>query len=547
MNLVAHFKVERPASGVRRLNAQRSTLAGALLSPAPVREAFTLLVFLAFTASAAPLRLDPLYASDMVLPCGAPFVVTGEAAPNEEVAVRFGALPEARARADARGRWRATLPAAPASAQPRDLVVRASRESLVCTNVLAGDLWLCAGQSNMAFPLASCDGGAAAAAATDPNLRLLHLACRLPTDNRPWNESQLAVASSTEPFHISWCGVSPRSAPPLSGVAVLFGQALRRARPGVPLGLIQLAVGGAPVEAFLPAPEGARPTWLDDPAFPAPWCQTRAKVNLKNAHSASGQAPARHPYEPGLLYDCGVAPLTALPVAGVLWYQGESNATTGGTPDVALDAAVMRAGLTSLIASWRRAWARDDMPFVLIQLPRMNRPWMLYREQQALVAQALPRVGLVVTTDTGNPANVHPTDKAAVAQRAAGEALRVAYRDPQAPAFTFAASAAGADTVVVRFTPGHRLAVRGGALAGFELSADGQTFTPAQAALRPDHTVALAAGAVSSPVEVRYNWSPVPLGNLYNSDDLPVAPFRLRLSAQPSEPLNLSNRKPYEP
>lgn len=512
-------------------NVQFSTREVAVIAPAPDRAAFALLLLFALPLAATPLCLDSIYGSDMVLPCNTPFAITGEASPGQEVTVRLGTQPEQRTRTDARGRWRTALPTTPPSAQPIDLVVSADHVSVVCTNVLVGDLWLCAGQSNMAFPLASCDGGAAAAAsAADTQLRLLNIACRLPTHNTPWSDSQLALANAPDLFRRSWCAVSPQTAPKLSGVAVLFGQALRHSRPGVPLGLIQLAVGGAPVEAFIPAQDGAHRAWLDDPAFSAPWCQARAKTNLANALGRVAFAAVRHPYEPGCLYTDGVVPLTALPVAGVLWYQGESNATTGGTPDAALDAEVMRAGLSALITRWRRAWSREDLPFILIQLPRMNRPWMLYREQQMLVSQALPNVGLVVTTDTGSPTNVHPSDKTPVALRAAGEAMRIAYRVPDAPVFAFGIRACGANPVTVCFTSGQKIVVRGTSLNGFELSPDGVTFVPAQATLKPDNTVALNANGVSSPAEVRYNWCSVPLGNLYNAIGLPVAPFRLSVS-----------------
>jgi sialate O-acetylesterase len=467
----------------------------------------------------------------MVLPRDTAFAVSGECSPNREVAVRVGARPEQRAQADAQGLWRVTVAPLPASAVPCSITVRSGTESVACTNVLVGDLWLCAGQSNMAFPLRSCDAAQdALAAACDPLLRCLNVECRLPTANKPWDDKLLALSITSDAFRPAWCAVTPQTAPALSGVAVLFGQALRRTRPGVPLGLVQLAVGGAPAEAFTPADE-RRGGWLDDPAFPAPWCQMRAKVNLARALAAPGLADVRHPYEPGLLYGRAVAPLAALfPVSGVLWYQGESNATDGGTPDAALDPAVMRQGIESLIASWRRAWHRSDLPFVLVMLPRMNRPWMLYREQQLRVAQAYPHVGLAVATDTGEPNNVHPADKQLVAARAAREALRIAYRDPSVPGPTFALSAAGGSPVVVRFTSGQSLSVKGESLVGFELSADGAAFVPARAALRADSTVTVAADGLSSPIAVRYNWSPVPLGNLCNAAGIPVPPFRLSVA-----------------
>ena len=91
----------------------------------------------------------------------------------------------------------------------------------------------------------------------------------------------------------------------------------------------------------------------------------------------------RHPYEPAYLFEAAIAPLGHLPVKGVLWYQGESNAH-----DLELHEQLFRL----LEQSWRRHFARrwscefqkkPDLPFYVVQLSSLSRPsWPAFRDSQ---------------------------------------------------------------------------------------------------------------------------------------------------------------------
>lgn len=59
--------------------------------------------------------------------------------------------------------------------------------------------------------------------------------------------------------------------------------------------------------------------------------------------------------------------MTALPITGVIWCQGESDAEI-------IDNEQNGMLLKTMISSWRKAFRNPEMPFVMIQLPRINDP-----------------------------------------------------------------------------------------------------------------------------------------------------------------------------
>ena len=246
--------------------------------------------------------------------------------------------------------------------------------------------------------------------------------------------------------------------------------------------------------------------------------------------------PPRAPWESvaGLstIYNAMVAPLGDLPLRGVLWYQGESN--TG-------EAATYRAELDALVAQWRRQFSGgpdgDRLPALVVQLPNFGAPptaptasgWAEVREAMRLVARDDAQVGLAVTVDLGEVADIHPVQKLEIGRRLARAARRVVYGEEVAPSgpVPLGAERRG-DEVVVTFedvTDG--LVVRGDSRPiGFELCGDG--------AASCRYVVARAEGdAVAIPLDgraasrVRYAWADSPIVNLYDGSGVPVGPFEV--------------------
>ena len=213
----------------------------------------------------------------------------------------------------------------------------------------------------------------------------------------------------------------------LSAIAWWTAKALHLQQ-AIPIGVVENAVGGSGTEAWLPREvleahaeyadllgEG----WLECPHL-SPWARGRARLNL-GTHLG-----AMHPFRPAFLFESGLRPWAGFPFAGVLWYQGETNAELA-------DARWNEGLLENLVSGWRAALKQPQLAFFMVQLPRigghdpLRAHWPEYRDVQARVAKRVPGVHLVVTQDLGwDSPDVHPPDKLPVAQRLAAAVLQAA-------------------------------------------------------------------------------------------------------------------------
>ncbi|MCW1925777.1 sialate O-acetylesterase [Luteolibacter arcticus] len=375
---------------------------------------------LASAVTGADLALARPFGDHMVLPMRRDVPVWGTAHAGAAVEIQFRGK-AVTTTADKSGSWRAILPAMEPSAKAASLTVRSADQSLVIKNLLTGRVFLCSGQSNMDFQLGRAVGGAdeAKRAGKFPAIRLCNLT-GAPTDSRVYDAATLARLNERDHFTGGWEVATEKSAAAFSAIAWWMGKMIHELD-GVPVGLVENAIGGSGTEAWLPrnvlsARKNYAPlldnAWLSSPQI-SPWARGRAKQNL-------GKHPdANHPFKPGFLFESGVRPWCGFPFDAVLWYQGETNAEIA-------DDAWNRQLITYLVAGWRKELRQGKLPFYLIQLPRIggNEPirqhWPEYRKVQADVARKLPGVHLVVTQDLGwDSPDVHPPDKLPVARRLA--------------------------------------------------------------------------------------------------------------------------------
>jgi sialate O-acetylesterase len=220
---------------------------------------------------------------------------------------------------------------------------------------------------------------------------------------------------------------------------------------------------------------------------------------------------------PTVLYNGMIAPLLPYAIAGVIWYQGEANVNR---------ALQYRSLFPALIADWRRAWGQD-FPFLFVQIAPFREMTPELREAQLLAWQHTAKTAMVVTTDCGDPNDIHPPHKQPVGARLSLAARALAYGERleySGPVFDALKVTGG--QAVLRFTHlGRGLIAKGGPLKGFTIAGADQVFHPARAVIR-GQTVAVTAPEVPKPVAVRYGWANVPEGNLFNKAGLPASPFR---------------------
>ncbi len=484
--------------------------------------------------------------------------VWGVADPGEAVTVRFRG-DERSTKADAEGRWRVPLETQQAGG-PFPLTI-AGRNS-VTFSAWVGDVWVCSGQSNMWWPLA-----------TRPRSKEL-----LGTENRAIRLFTVPQRKSESPqldVNAQWFESGPESLVGFSAVAYWFGREIQ-ATQKVPVGLIHSSFGGSGIEAWIgvetlaAAPELAAVRERNSEAEKrAAQNRLRLQPEIDRYEAALARAkrdgtplpqPPRGmiptPSSHGQLYNGMIAPLQSFGIRGVLWYQGEANTHRAGD---------YQNLLTALIHGWRREWAQGEFPFLIVQLAPFQKivtepqdsDWARLREAQLRTSVAVPQTGLAVITDWGHETDIHVKQKRPVGERLALVARSLVYGerivhsgprlhgmkiDGSRVILTFDHTGSGLETrrlVLEDIAKDGRSGLTGGALhvahdadrsaqvplQGFTIAGDDQKFVNAQATI-DGNTVIVQSPLVPKPVAVRFGWADYPTGNLFNSEGLPASPFR---------------------
>jgi len=441
---------------------------------------------------AAELKLAALFSDHMVLQCDKPVPIWGWANAGETVTVEFAGQTK-KTTADANGKWKVKLDPLKASAEPRELKVG----GLVIHDVLVGEVWLGSGQSNMAMGVNRArDYTAEQAAANLPLIRM-------------FKESSVATNLPQSDASGQWVICSPETVGTFSATLYFFGRELH-SELNVPMGLINSSVGGTPIES---------------------WVAEDAQKQLPKAKAAGQKAP-RKPTDPldkakrkgnvGGLFNGKIAPLIPFAMRGAVWYQGEANSHPG-------KGLLYQYQLPLLVSDWRMRWG-EEFPFAWVQLPNFTREgddWQLVREGM-LKTLKLPRTGMAITIDIGDPQNIHPQNKQDVGKRLALWALGDVYgRNVIATSGPLPAGheVRGSGIVLSFKHADAGLKAKEGALKGFVIAGEDKKWMPAQAIIEGDKII-VSSGDVKKPLAVRYAWSGNPDCNLYNGAGLPASPFR---------------------
>ncbi|MDE6826885.1 MAG: cyclically-permuted mutarotase family protein [Paramuribaculum sp.] len=475
----------------------------------------------AITGDHGGLWLPPVYGNGMVLQQLRPIRIAGQANSGTPVTVTLGD-DKATAVAGIDGNWHVDLPARPA-ARGLTMTVWTPETSITYRDVAVGEVWIASGQSNMEFELRHSTGGAEAIATSkDPDLRFFSRR-GTPTDGKRWNDSIMADVNALRYFRpTKWQAVDPDNAPLLSAVAYYFARALRDSL-DVPVGIIANAVGGSPTESWI----DTETMWDDMPGAMRNWRTNDylQKWVQKRSIEDAGDAPSdRHPYEPTYLYSAGMRDLGKLSVAGVIWYQGESNAHNTDLHEQLFP---------MLVKSWRKQFGRPTLPFLFVQLSSIDRPsWPVFRDSQRRMADRLANTAMAVSSDLGDSLDVHPHNKRPVGERLSRLALRNVYgynliESGPSPSGLHAEG----DTLVLTMKNSQGMhPATGDKLLTFEVSAtpDG-VYYPAEATVGPNGTIRVYSMDVKEPRSVRYGWQPFTRANLVNSDALPASTFKVSL------------------
>jgi len=489
------------------------------------------------TVATADVKLPAVIGDNMVLQQGRPLTIWGTADAGEEVTVTLGEQKQT-ATADATGAWKVRLEPVKAGG-PWEMTV-AGKNTLTLHNVLAGEVWVCSGQSNMEMAVKNSkkawggvkNGDKEAAAGNFP---MIHL----------FTVTRSVAGKPQTDLKGQWVVATPQTVGEFSAAGYFFGLDLHQAIK-VPVGLIATSWGGTPAEAWMsdaaldadpdlkPLADSWRSKVTEYPETLEKYTQqlTEWEKSAEEAQAAGAVAPEApafpedpraNPWRTAGLWNAMIAPLTPYAIAGAIWYQGEANA------DYAYQ---YRKTFSEMIQDWRRAWNQGDFPFFFVQLASYDQDyapadsWAVVRESQAKTL-ALPKTGFAVAADIGEAHDIHPKNKQEVGRRLALAAEAVAYgRKVEYSGPVFQSLHAENGTLRLRFSHlGGGLVMRGATLAGFQIAGENQKFVTAEAKI-DGNDVVLSSPKVPKPVAARYAWADDPKCSLYNRAGLPAPPFR---------------------
>ncbi len=474
----------------------------------------------------AVIKLPSIIANHMVLQQNTKVALWGWANAGEKVTITTTWNNKiTNVTADAAGKW-ITYVSTIKAGGPYSITFKGSNQIKI-EDVLLGEVWLASGQSNMEFFVAKTRSGYTGVInyeqeikeANFPNIRQIDVA------NKNADEPQ-------QDFKGDWKVCSPQTVDTFSAVAYYFARQIHRAT-GYPIGIINSTWGGTAAESWTKKEvlendkdfkvlidrydeqvrnypkatedfKSAMDTWKQDSSKPKP--APPVKPN-----------PDKSPFR---LYNAMIAPLIPYTLKGVIWYQGESNAS---------QAYQYRKLFPAMINSWRSDFKNPKLPFYFVQISPHRSQNPEIREAQLLTYRSVPNTGMAVTTDNGDSIDIHPRNKKLVGERLSVWALHNEYgkKDLVVSGPVYKSMKVDGNKIKIEFdfVDGGLIAKDGRELTEFTIAGEDQKFIPAKAIIEGNKVV-VWSDAISKPAAVRFAWRNVPDPNLYNKAGLPASPFR---------------------
>ncbi len=481
------------------------------------------LAMLAPLCAQAEIKTDAIYADNMVLQQGKRVPICGTCDGKGKVTVTFnGQTVECKAK---NGKWKAVLEPMQPNTEGQELTITQGEDKLGLSNVLVGEVWVASGQSNMLWRLNQTGDRNSLQEAETPLFRFYHSQPQVHTNAKAYDATLQKILLDKQMYRGSWSTNTPQARANMSAVGYYFGRELQK-QLGVPVAVVHASLGGSEMMAWMPPgvlkkkyKECLSAKWLES-KYMSEWVRGRARQNIGKDLNAP------HPYKPAYLFETGIAPWVDFPVAGVIWYQGESDAEIE-------DRKQNYTLLTDMINGWRAEFGNKELPFLMVELPRINDKsklrayWPEFRHVQRSAAKRLPSVYTLTTIDLGSTnSDVHPPRKLEVGTRLANLAAAQVYGKDvpfSGPLVTRVQTTSDGITLHYQYADGLKT-TDGKAPVGFEVSADGKEFFPAEASIHRE-TVVLSCNKVKHPKHVRYAWYTYMEPNLTNSAGLPAVPY----------------------
>jgi len=533
---------------------------------------YVLLLLLAITLNSKALGKDlslaNIFNDGIVLQREKPINVWGYTSSDQSVTLKFGEETKTT-KANSKGQWSIKIGPLMASSEPRTMTIKSGDSELRIVDILVGEVWVCGGQSNMAWTMrGSTNADIEISAANFPQIRFL----KLPNVASPTGLDDFPLGKTTD-----WIGKWQRAVTPevqnCSAVAYYFARRMHR-QLNVPVGIIENSWGGTMAQHWCSKktlkqiPEMAEDikkfdekyqAWIDggkEEGAKKRLAKDTAEWEKKSAEAKSkGEKEPRKPNanqynnpgdgrQPAGMFNGSLLPIANITIRGILFYQGENNSFgTSWKP--------FHRTFPAVISDWRKAFNDPEIPFGIVQIAGwsnrrsmqydMNHHCNVIREIQMDTWLNTANTGLIVTYDTNSNGSIHPGRKSPVGERSARWALSEIYKikrfgsnDPlewKGPLFKEAKFEGGKAFVTFDDGTDRGLRLDQDVDVGFVLAGKDQTFHHAKARISQSKKdkkpqVEIWCDEVKEPVAVRYAFSNLPIGGLMNAREIPAYPFR---------------------
>jgi sialate O-acetylesterase len=450
----------------------------------------------------AQITLPALFSDNMILQQKSSVPVWGWAKKAEMIEVTTSWNGKAyNAVADKDGSWRVMV-ATPQYGGPYTITVSGKNE-IVLKNVMIGEVWLCAGQSNMEMPMKGFMGQPV----KDANMAILQ--------SRSHNIRLISVprkskAKPQDNFEGNWEEASPETVAEFSATGYFFGRLLNKTL-DIPVGLINVSYGGSCIQAWMSKNTS---TAFEDRQIP----DTDEDIGEPNR-------------TPTALFNGMLNPVIGYGIKGAIWYQGETNYIE---PDKYLEL------FPAMVKEWRELWGRGNFPFYYAQIApfdysvfrgekvveKHNSAYL--RDAQRKAAEIIPNSAMAVLLDVGCKEGIHPMYKETAGNRLAFLALGHTYGISgftcDSPSFN--AMEIKGSVVTVSFKQADiGITSYGKEVTLFEVAGEDKRFYPANIVLRRK-SLLLSSPKVRHPVAIRYAFRDYVKGEIFSNAGLPLSSFR---------------------
>lgn len=458
---------------------------------------FILFSFLSF--SRATIRLPEVLSDNMVLQQNSVIKLWGTSSVKKNVTVKVSwtnTVFSSTCKAD--GSFEISI-FTPKGSFSKHNIILSDGTSTTLKNVLIGEVWFCAGQSNMAMTFSGYKNQPIA------NAKEAIAAAQEESGIRMYNVEKSASYAAVNPIKGTWLVSNPKNLPAFSVVAYFYALQLQQSLK-VPVGIINSSYGGSTIEGWLN--QGTVQKYKDypyDTSIPDSLSQLR----------------------PTVMFQGMVRPYRNLRIRGFIWYQGEGN--VGRSASYAQK-------LQDLAYLWRFTFDDANLPFYVVEIApylyeSISEPAKI-REAAFQATHILDHAGIVCTNDLvplTEAGCIHPSNKQPIGERLGNLILQKNYGFDtiQAESPSFDHYELKGDSVILFFQNTYYGLQHEGDISGFELGDEKHEFHSVAAKLgRTKNTIIIHLPKGSSFHSLRYCFKNYQVGNVKNSSGLPLFPFR---------------------